>query len=232
MKRLTFLAVLLVFVGSVCADGLVGHWEFEGNADDSSGNDYHGVITQTSPSSTHSFVARPFGGQAFESLDGSYINITGSGAIGWADFQTSSMSIAMWVKSSESTSGATLISKGSDAYEISQYGATSYGRVKAYANGPGALAGSTGAPYIGSTCFDGQWHHIVSVLDRSVDRHKIYLDGELTGTNYSLTTDSDPMVTNSNDLAISANPAAGTDYYFRGAIDDVRLMMSGFMIVL
>ncbi|MCK4886884.1 MAG: hypothetical protein KAS96_05810 [Planctomycetes bacterium] len=223
MKRLVFLAVLLVFVGSVCADGLVAHWEFEGNADDSSGNDYHGVITQTSPSSTHSFVDGPFGGQAFESLDGSYINITGSGAQGWADFQNGSMSIAMWVKSSDCTSAAALISKGSNAYKISQYSTTSYGRVKAYATGPGASAGSTGAPYIGATCFDGQWHYIVSVLDRSVNRHKIYLDGELTGTNYSLTTDSDPMVTNSDDLAIGANPAAGTSYYFRGAIDDVRI---------
>ena len=201
----------------------VAHWEFEGDADDSSGNDYHGVITKTSSASTHSFVAGPFGGQAFESLDGSYINITGSGAEDWADFQNSSMSIAMWIKSSDCTSLAALISKGSDAYKISQYGPTSYGRVKAYAGGPGAAAGSSGPPYIGSTCFDGQWYHIVSVLDRSANRHKIYLDGELTGTNYSLTTDSDPMFTNSYDLAIGANPAAGTSYYFRGAIDDVRI---------
>ncbi|MCK4886406.1 MAG: hypothetical protein KAS96_03400 [Planctomycetes bacterium] len=236
MKKLLVLAVLLVFVGSVFADvtdGLVAHWEFEDNADDSSGNDYHGVITQTSPSSTHSFVDGPFDGQAFESLDGSYINITGSGAQGWADFQNSSMSIAMWVKSSDCTSLAALISKGSDAYKISQYSTPLYGRVKTYANGPGVSAGSTGSPYIGSTCYDGQWHHIVSVLDRSANKHKIYLDGELTGANYSRTTDSDPMVTNSNNLAISANPAAGTDYYFRGAIDDVRIYdraLTGFEV--
>ena len=201
----------------------VAHWEFEGNANDSSGNNYNGVITKTSPASTHSFVAGPLGGQAFQSLDGSYINITGSGTEGWADFQNSSMSIAMWVKSSDCTSLAALISKGSNAYKISQYGTTSAGRVKTYANGPGVPAGSSGPPYTGSTCFDGGWHHIVSVLDRSANIQKIYLDGQLTGTNYSLTTDSDPMVINSNDLAIGANPAAGTSYYFRGAIDDVRI---------
>jgi len=221
MKKILFLAVLLVFVGSVCADvttGLVGHWEFEGNADDSSGNDYHGVITQTSPANTHSFVAGPFGGQAFQSLDGCYIDITGSGAQSWADFQTSSMTISMWVKSSESTSGATLISKGSDAYEISQYSTVSAGRVKAYANGPGASVGDTGAPYIGSTCFDGQWHHIVSVLSRSGNSHKIYLDGELTGTNYI--------------LIVTIWQLAPTRRQGQAIISVVQLMMSGFMIAL
>ncbi|HPS55210.1 MAG TPA: LamG domain-containing protein [Sedimentisphaerales bacterium] len=202
---------------------LVANWGFEGNADDSSGNGYNGVITQTSPSSTYSFVPGPLGGQAFESLDGCYINITGSGAAGWADFKNSSMSISMWVKSSQSTSAATLISKGSNAYKISQYSTLSAGRVKTYANGPGASAGSTGAPYTGSTCFDDQWHHIVSVLSRSENKHKIYLDGQLAGTNCSRPTDSDPMVINTYDLAIGANPAAGTSYYFRGAIDDVRI---------
>jgi len=223
MKQLVFLAVLLVFAGGVWAEGLVGHWEFEGNANDSSGNGYNGVITQTFPGCTYSFVAGPFGGQAFESFDGCYVNITGSGAAGWADFQNSSMSISMWIKSSQCTGLAGLISKGSNAYKISQYGATSSGRVKAYANGPGASAGSSGAPYTGSTCFDGQWHHIVSVLSRAENKHKIYLDGQLTGTNYSLATDSELMVTNTYDLAIGANPAAGTSYYFCGAIDDVRI---------
>ena len=193
----------------------VAHWEFEGNADDSSGNGYNGVITKTSPASTHSFVVGPFGGQAFQSLDGSYINITGSGADGWANFQNSPMSIAMWMKSSSAASSVALISKGNTAYRISQYSTLSAGRVRAYANGV-----TSSGPYTTANCFNGGWHHVVYVLDRLGKKLRIYVDGQL---NNSSTIGTSAMVTNSYDLAIGANPEAGTSYYFRGAIDDVKI---------
>ena len=193
----------------------VAHWKFEGNTDDSSGNGYDGVITKTSPASTHSFVAGPFGGQAFQSLDGSYINITGSGADGWADFKNSPMSIAMWMKSSSAASSVALISKGNNAYKISQYSTLSLGRVRAYASGV-----TSSGPYTTANCFNGQWHHVAYVLDRLGKKLRIYVDGQL---NNSSNIGTGAMVLNSYDLAIGANPAAGTSYYFRGAIDDVRI---------
>ncbi|HPS55024.1 MAG TPA: hypothetical protein PLP05_05455, partial [Sedimentisphaerales bacterium] len=200
---------------STLGNSLVGWWKFDGDMTDSSGNGRDGSLKNTSSSSTYSYVDGPFGGQAFESINGAYIGIDGSGDAEWAQMRYDAITIAMWMKSSQATSSACLISKGNNAYKISQYSTLSYGRVRAYASGV-----TSSGPYTTANCFDGQWHHVVYVLDRLGKTFRIYVDGQLNNFN---SIGSSAMTMNSYDLAIGANPAAGTGYYFRGAIDDVKI---------
>ena len=196
-------------------NSLIGWWKFDGDMVDSSGNGRDGSLKLTNPSSTYNYVAGPFGGQAFESIDGAYIGIDGSASADWSQFRYDAMSIAMWMKSSQAASSVALISKGTTAYKIIQYSTLSAGRVRGYAGGV-----TSSGPYTTANCFNGGWHHVVYVLDRLGKKFRIYVDGQLN--NYS-SIGTSAMVTNSYDLAIGANPAAGTSYYFRGAIDDVRI---------
>jgi len=200
---------------STAGCSLVGWWKFDGDMVDSSGNSRDGSLKETYTSSSYSYVDGPFGGQAFESVNGAYIGIDGSGDADWAQMRYGSMTIAMWMKSTDPYYHTTLIGKGDNAYKIRQSGTTSLGLLKAYAFGPTSYG-----PITTVDSFDGQWHHVVMVLDRSVNKLKIYVDGEFN--NYS-STGSSAMVTNSEDLTIGACPASGSSIYFRGAIDDVRM---------
>jgi len=200
---------------STTGNSLVGWWKFDGDMVDSSGNGRDGSLKLTGGAGSYSYVDGPFGGQAFESVNGAYVGIDGSGDAGWAQMRYDSMTIAMWMRSTDPYYHCTLISKGSDAYMVRQSGTTTLGRLKAYAYGPESYGPTTTV-----NSFDGEWHHVAMVLDRDENRLKMYVDGEF---NVYSSTGSLAMVSNSEDLAIGACPAAGSSIYFRGAIDDVRI---------
>ncbi|MCK4886312.1 MAG: LamG domain-containing protein, partial [Planctomycetes bacterium] len=121
---------------STTGNSLAGWWKFDGDMVDSSGNGRDGSLKLTGGSGTYSYVDGPFGGQAFESVNGAFVGIDGSGDAGWAQFRYGSMTIAMWMKSTDPYYHTTLIGKGHDAYKLRQSGTTSLGLLKAYAYGP------------------------------------------------------------------------------------------------
>lgn len=69
-----------------------------------------------------------------------------------------------------------------------------------------------------STINDGKWHYIIFVIDRVVDKLKVYIDGNFDNMTDDLTTGSS---TNNGDLLIGKT--ASDDRYFNGSIDEIRI---------
>jgi hypothetical protein len=74
----------------------------------------------------------------------------------------------------------------------------------------------------GKTVNDGQWHHVAAVFNRTGNMLR-YVDGALTGTQYSLAALTGQSLDNTNQLRIGARDQFGDEVYFKGRIDDARV---------
>jgi len=194
--------------------GLQAHYEFEGNANDSSGNARHGTEMG------NPFFEAGKVGQAI-SLDGinDYVEITGyKGILG-----SSAVTVTAWIRTSStgttdtgSDSTNAIVGWGSGAANQRFGFRIDDGRLRAEHAG-GNVQGQ-------SNMADGQWHHIaVTVQENSTISYPdviLYLDGK---DDTRPTTDPDPFnITAAGDVRIGSRPA-GNDRFFSGQIDDVRI---------
>jgi hypothetical protein len=188
------------------AAGMVGHWQFEGNFNDSSGNNGHGT---------------PFGSPAFEAgkvgqainLRGAndYVEITGyKGILGPNDF-----SITAWVKST-STGDVTMVCWGTQAGGQRVDFRLYMGRLRVE-HGNGSLQGNT-------MLADGQWHHVAVTVSEnasiSYPAVKLYLDGN---DDSRTTTDPDTFNIVANIDVNIGRRGTNNDRLFSGSLDEVRI---------
>lgn len=206
-KYVLCLFLTAVFVSTLNAsltDGLVAHYEFEGNANDSSGNGNHGI--EYGGVSYMSGVIGQAG--SFDGVD-DYISVSHNSIFNLSN----SFTISVWVKiSSDAPDSIRIIDKASggtcNGWNFDTYDS----------NQPGfRMRLDVSCPWINSTnAFNaGEWQHLlVSVNNRQAT---FYLNAQTDGSGSI----SQPP-SNSLDLYIGA-PHPATSGMFKGEIDDLRI---------
>ena len=204
MKKATVFA-LIVFgmaAANVASADLVAQWDFNGNANDVSGNGYNGIVygaTLTTDRFGNSNSA-----YSFDGVD-DYIDIPGSESLNFAG----GFELEAWVRFTETDWSNQIISKHisgtGGGYFLS---AERDNRLCFVINGSG--------PVTSETYNDGQWHHVRGVYDGTTQY--LYVDGFLkdqqakTYTLFSTAT-----------VHIGGGLDGGDNGCFIGDIDDVRI---------
>jgi len=185
---------------------LVAYWQFEGNANDSSGNGLHGTIM-----GAPTFVAGKLG-QAI-SLRGlnDFVEITGyKGILG-----TNAVSVTAWINTT-ATETSTIVGWGPNA-SGQRFGFRVNADRLRIEHAGGNVQGDTSVN-------DGAWHHVAVTVQSSATISYpdviLYVDG-IDDTR--ATTDPDAFnLTADQDVRIGSRPASN-DRFFMGLIDDVRI---------
>jgi hypothetical protein len=192
-------------------NGLQAQYQFEGNANDSSGKGRNGTAI-----GNPLFAAGKFG-QAI-SLDGlnDYVTITGyKGILADASGIQQPFTVTVWVKPINGED-RTIASWGTDSDRLRVDFRLFEGRLR-IEHGGGNVQGNT-------TLNDDNWHHVALTLVRGATASypdvTLWLDGI---DNTRASTDPDAFSIKAGvDMAIGYR-ATAADRYFLGAIDDVRL---------
>jgi len=192
----------------------LGHWSFDGDANDSSGNGNDGVFMGDA-----NIVTDPERGQVLSlDGDGDYVLVPDSNSL---DIGTSDFTLWAWVKADTGYNYRSMIWKGNDAPAISwfelRFGKD--GEIKFFLDdGPVIKYGESD----NDSFDDNQWHHIAVVFDRDGGA-QIYVDGIADGPLTDIS-DANDDLSNLDPLTIGARNKGGVlDQYFNGLIDDVRI---------
>ena len=158
-------------------DGLVAHYEFEGNADDSSGNNYNGeVVGATLTSDRH---GNDDGAYYFDNQTHSEYFYT-KDYIVFPEFTLPSVSISAWIKFIDNAHsgdhGASMVSLGEhETYAINlSTNAAGDLMLAVRSNGTSLLETSV---RLDGMLSDNIWHHIVATIDNDNHIVTVYFDG-------------------------------------------------------
>lgn len=205
-KMLAIWAIVFGLVGSASAD-LVAHYDFDGNANDSSGFGLHGI--------------RADGATIFLDTDrGSVLRLDGLG--GYVDCGndplfdiTSSITVACWIKfDAQSRSSQAIVTKGNTTWRLQRNG--SQHSVEFACTGVDVVGTSSSTIDGVTDVSDGQWHHVASVYDGN--RMYLYVDGVLDNSK-----DATGLIdTNTYPVLIGEN-AERNQRWWDGLVDDVRI---------
>ncbi|MFA5771798.1 MAG: PQQ-binding-like beta-propeller repeat protein [Thermoplasmata archaeon] len=218
------LAVVLAAGGARAETGLVAKWSFdEGTgttAVDSSGNNNNGTINGATWVDGVSGKALRFDGvnDYVEIPQSSTLNVGGA---------SGSYSIGFWMKANATPSGVRwIITKYPNGQYIQPYPISisidSSGKVTT------AVFDSQDSNYSTGTTVvtDGNWHYVVSIVDRSTNNIRIGIDGNIQNTisisNIGDMRNSAPIALGWDEGQTGANP----DVYFNGIIDEVKIYNS------
>ena len=188
--------------------GPVGHWEFEGDANDSSVNGNHGAAE-----GSYSWVTGKIGSSAIE-FTGGKVLVPDAPELNPA----SEVSVTAWINLSDNPDGysARVIVKGIDAND-----GESYGLQIDEDDEPSFLIrdsnhGNHGLDS-GETLLHDEWTHLAGVYDGT--DIKVYVNGALAASDDSAP--GMPLLQDTNDLAIG--DAVDVDRAFPGRVDDARV---------
>src|SRR5688572_9121695 len=220
MKKLlpVLMLMLLVSVNLVAqipTNGLIGYWPFNGNANDSTGNGYNGVVTGAIPTTDrlgNSNAAYLFNDST------QFITVTDAAPLRLAN---TDFTIGFWINQSTNlTTNAAIITKrdvgSQNGYIMNITGGTP--AVPRYLNYQ--VSGGIDPKYYSDSTFSmNTWHHITLVYKLSTGRLKIYKNGMLNGDTTGMP---------SPNAATMANMVIGKDvlsggYSFQGKIDDIAI---------
>jgi len=184
-------------------EGLVAHYAFENDANDSSGNELHGTLV-----GDPTFSEGPAGyGMALD-LDGEgdYVDC---GAPPQFDI-TEQIAITYWIKVVAFDKGwNTVLSRGDDSWRSSRAGENNFMEA--------AVSGTTGDWTYGVTPVDdGKWHHVGWVYDGTMNY--LYVDGKVDATE-----ESTGLITVSTYPLFIGNNSQNTDREWTGLIDEVMI---------
>jgi hypothetical protein len=205
-KMLAILVLVLGLAGSASAD-LVAHYEFEGDAHDSSGNGLHGSLVD--------------GATIIIDADRDYV-LSLDGAGGYVNCGddprfniTNSITVTSWIKvGAYDKNRQAIISKGNKAWSLHRRG--NLNGLEFLCAGID-VSGSAWSLIQGSISVnDGQWHHVAGVYDGS--KIKLYVDGILD--NSEVATGS--IGTSPYSVLIGEN-SDNPNRLWNGLIDDVRI---------
>ena len=200
--------------------GLVGHWKFDQSSGDIAAGsaycDQSGTLTNMEDADWVAAVDRPGNALEFDGVDEfveitDYKGVTGSAA----------RTVTAWIKTS--TTG-----------EIITWGTASSGekwifRVQDDNGTAGAIRLEVGIGFVvGSIDLrDGDWHHVAAVLeegDTDILDVKLYVNGVLETLSAS---DGPRQINTASGADVKIGVFAGSDRYFTGQIDDVRIYSRG-----
>ncbi|MBA7632253.1 hypothetical protein ES703_39796 [subsurface metagenome] len=185
---------------------LVAHWQFEGNANDSSGSSLHGTVM-----GEPTFVAGKVG-QAI-SLRGlnDFVEITGyKGILG-----PNAVTVTAWINTTSTVTG-TIVGWGPNV-DGQRFGFRIDENRLRIENAGGNVQGD-------SDVTDGGWHHVAVTVQENVTISYpdviLYVDG-IDDTRPSEDPDAFNLAAD-QDVRIGSRPASN-DRFFMGLIDDVRI---------
>ncbi|MHC4214305.1 MAG: LamG domain-containing protein, partial [Planctomycetota bacterium] len=189
----------------------VGHWKFEGNADDSSVNNYHGTAE-----GDYSYVSGKIDSWAIEFAGGKVL-VSDDGSTPLLN-PASEVSVTAWVNFSDNPDGysARVIVKGVDANDSESYGLEINDDGEPHFLLRDSNHGNHGLDS-GETIPHDEWIHLAGVYDGN--DIKVYINGALIASN-----DSEPgmlLLQDTNDLAIGG--AVDVNRPFLGTVDDARV---------
>ncbi|KJJ83381.1 alpha-N-arabinofuranosidase [Candidatus Omnitrophus magneticus] len=203
-KELSGVDVSSLYEGTTISTGLIGNWTGSPSTgislyDQTSSNNkgaIHGAGWVGSVTSNDPSISLLFDGNDYVDL----------GTDSSLDPGTGDFSISAWVKTTMNDNGEYMIysAQGSDVVYLEVY--------------QGKIGFSVGSSYYqhGANIADGEWHHVVAVMDRDIGM-KVYVDrlGETGGSE------------NTTDLQFTSNiylgKYSGGGYYFDGEIGDVSV---------
>jgi len=180
---------------------LLAWWNFDGNTNDTSGNEYHAV---------------PFGDPRYAvGITGSDLGFDGVDDFVWGDLDEPETEVThmLWFKTTNPNAGIFSVVRG-------YFGAAGNDR-HIYLHNGNLYARIYDHEVIGTTeldLADGQWHHVAHVFGDSIGGQKIYVNGAESAEGSKAASDFDwqtgVMIGYSGDAAAK---------YFSGQIDDVRI---------
>ncbi|MBI2968107.1 MAG: PKD domain-containing protein [Bacteroidetes bacterium] len=185
--------------------GLVAHYPFNGNANDESGNNYHGTVNGS--------VLSPdrFGNpNTAYNFDGSndYILVD---SIPPVNFGTGDFTLSTWCKAGLSQlTYPQILSTRSGASDGFIHGLFSDGQFFFQTGSSATVFSSSG------DIRDNQWHHLITVRNTGIVT--VYLDGVQVGSGNVSTNISSP-----NSLYMGWDIGNPSVTYFNGLIDDIRI---------
>ncbi|MFZ2147271.1 MAG: LamG domain-containing protein [Sedimentisphaerales bacterium] len=184
-------------------EGLVAHYAFENDANDSSGNELHGTLVGDAK-----FAEGPAGyGMALDlDGDGDYVDC---GAPPQFDI-TEQIAITYWIKVVAFDKGwNTVLSRGDSSWRSSRAGENNFMEA--------AVSGTTGDWTYGVTPVDDeQWHHVGWVYDGTMNY--MYVDGELDASE-----ESTGLINVTTYPLFIGNNSQNTDREWTGLIDEVAI---------
>jgi hypothetical protein len=192
----------------VPTDGLVGNWQFNGNANDGSGNGNNGTVYGSSLTTDR--FGNVNSAYYFDGID-DYVDCGTSTSLGASSTQP--ITISTWILP-ESTTEGIIVSKyynlnaGNSNYFLS-YSATD---TKLRIAGTGQSGNSLDNHNLD---FD-QWIHVVCVLEAGTNNTKIYINGILTTEGTIIM--NDDLVTTPFSIGRLEGTFPG---YYKGKIDDI-----------
>ncbi|NLH16895.1 MAG: LamG domain-containing protein [Phycisphaerae bacterium] len=205
MKPMTSVMIVLalgVGMAGNASAAMVAHYKFDGNANDSSGNNLHGTAY-----GGPTYVPGVFG-QAirFDGID-DYVNCGNSPLFNI----TSQITLTAWVKTNDCGNGDfnPFLTKGDASYAL-----------KHIASNEIEFAAYTTTYYTATfpvnNSFKGVWHHLAATYDGI--RVKLYLDGELKANSVG----SGIIATSAFNVNIGRCSEV-TSWFYNGLIDDLRI---------
>ena len=185
----------------VPANGLVGWWPFNGNANDESGHGNNGTVIGAT------LITDRNGQQAYK-FDGINDIININSKVG--NFGANDFSVSLWVYDEDTQNSGTLVGKRNDDANMLNL---------IWSNSPGLELGS---PYVLITpkgSMLNEWKNCV--LIRKGTNISIYINGVLEQKNVSSMT---PNINNSANLSFGARYYySQTGQHFKGSIDDIGI---------
>ncbi len=192
--------------------GILGYYPFNGNANNASGKSLNGVISGATLTADR--FGRP--NKAYHFNGNSYI---GMGSIPEFSIRQGSLTTSSWFKSDFSQTG-----------NIIRYdnGNTSGGwGILAVNSNPNQLTlwgmafgfGRGGVPVLSTNVSNNEWHHVVHVIDSSIGKTKLYIDGNLVDTyqNYS------ESIFGIDNTKLYVGVLNAVDEFWKGDIDDILI---------
>jgi len=202
-------------LSSIPTEGLIGYYPFNGNANDESGNNYHGTVNGAT------LTTDRFGNEGnayeFNGVD-DFINV---GDHFNFDFD-SSFSISAWVKTDKSTGLQNIFGKVDYSWESTEFYCLSVHG--SYARGVVRDTVGHDINAVGSTTYvsDNVWYHIAMTYDGKTDSTlNVYVDGifEVSGTKSG-----NPITMVTSDPALIGAYRFGRFLnFFDGSIDELRI---------
>jgi hypothetical protein len=213
---------------AVPTNGLVARYDFNGNANDTSGHGHHGVLHNATPTSDR--FSKGSSAYSFNGTD-AYVEIADHRVFSVAT--TGQLSISVWMRpgtltfpDTEGTGYVHWLGKGvanQHEWAFRMYSSdNTEGRGNRSSFYLFNLAGGLGAgAYVQETVVPGTWYHYVAVVNMSIDTIKWYKNGVLK--------DQDPFINSQYHITPKDGTAPvriGTkDFasYFKGAIDNIAI---------
>ena len=206
-RALSYQEILQLYNPSI-TQGLVAHYPFSGNANDSSGNGNDGTLNGVTFASNNTMTFAQF-------TSTSYINVPDNSTFDFSN--ASGVTIATWIRQEQSTSGDILRKMGTSGSSDDEYGLwlSSTGQISGGLNGPGQQK----ILQAKSSLSLNTWTHVVFMWNKVDSKISFYINGILdTITNSTITS-----IQNTN--AVLRIGAWVQSYLnsFTGSIDDIRI---------